>query len=50
MYIPSNTGLAMGYGAGLRTMLLSYFMRLDAAWNIDGSRKPIWYFSIGTDF
>lgn len=48
--IPANTGLAMGYGAGLRTMLLSYFMRLDAAWNIDGRKKPIWYFSIGTDF
>jgi len=50
LQIPANTGLAMGYGAGLRTMLLSYFMRLDAAWNIDGRKKPIWYFSIGTDF
>lgn len=50
LYVPSNTGFAMGYGAGLRTMLLSYFMRLDAAWNIDGRTKPIWYFSIGTDF
>lgn len=47
---PPNTGLALGYGAGLRTMIFGYFMRLDAAWNIDGSPKPIWYFSLGTDF
>lgn len=47
---PGNTGLAMGYGAGLRTMLFGYFLRLDAAWNIEGRRRPIWYFSIGTDF
>lgn len=46
-----NTGFAMGYGAGLRASLFSYFLRLDAAWNIDGTQtKPIWYFSIGTDF
>lgn len=49
--IPSpDYGLALGYGAGLRTMLLGYFMRLDAAWNIEGRTKPIWYFSLGTDF
>jgi len=48
--VPGTGGLAMGYGAGLRTMVFSYFMRLDAAWNIEGRRKPIWYFSIGTDF
>jgi hypothetical protein len=46
----NNFGAAMGFGSGLRTMLLGYFMRLDAAWNIDGRVKPIWYFSIGTDF
>lgn len=47
----ANTGFAMGYGAGLRVSLLSYFMRLDAAWNIEkDQKKPIWYFSIGTDF
>lgn len=48
--VTGQSGLAMGYGAGLRTMLLSYFMRLDAAWNIEGRTKPIWYFSLGTDF
>jgi hypothetical protein len=44
------TGFALGYGAGMRAMLLGYYMRLDAAWNIQGIRKPIWYLSIGTDF
>jgi hypothetical protein len=43
-------GVGVGYGAGLRTMMFGYFMRLDAAWNIEGRTKPILYFSIGTDF
>ncbi len=43
-------GLAMGYGAGLRSTLLGYFARVDAAWNIDGRKKPIWYVAIGLDF
>lgn len=43
-------GIGVGYGAGLRTMLAGYFLRLDAAWNIEGRTKPILYFSIGTDF
>ncbi len=43
-------GLAVGYGAGLRTSLIGYFFRFDVAWNIEGRRKPIGYFSIGTDF
>jgi len=50
MTVPGSGGLAMGYGTGLRTMVFSYFLRLDAAWNIEGRTKPIWYFSIGTDF
>jgi outer membrane protein assembly factor BamA len=45
-----NSGLALGYGAGLRTSLFGYFMRLDAAWNIDGIKQPIIYFALGTDF
>jgi hypothetical protein len=48
--IPYDYGLAMGYGAGLRTMLFGYFVRTDFAWNIEGRRKPILYVSIGTDF
>ncbi len=45
-----NGGFALGYGAGLRTALSGYFLRLDAAWNVDGSKKPIIYFALGTDF
>jgi hypothetical protein len=48
--VPNSSGLALGYGAGLRTMLFGYFLRMDAAWNIDGSPKPIIYLAIGTDF
>lgn len=50
--LPSpDYGLAMGYGAGLRTMLFGYFIRLDAAWNIEQKdKKPMWMLSIGTDF
>lgn len=50
--LPSpDRGVGVGYGAGLRTMLFGYFMRLDAAWNIEQkTSKPMWIFSIGTDF
>lgn len=48
--IPWNGGLAVGMGAGLRTTLYGYFMRLDAAWNSDGGAKPVVYFSLGYDF
>jgi hypothetical protein len=49
--VPYGDGLALGYGAGFRTSLLGYFLRLDAAWNIEGtSTKPTIYFSMGTDF
>ncbi len=42
--------LAWGYGVGVRTRLLGYFMRLDAAWNIEGNPKPMWHLSLATDF
>jgi len=50
--LPSpDNGIAVGYGTGLRTMLFGYFMRLDAAWNIEQeTSKPMWIFSLGTDF
>jgi len=48
--VPNSDGLALGYGAGLRTALLGYFLRFDAAWNIDGIKKPVIYFALGTDF
>jgi hypothetical protein len=47
---PNSSGIAVGYGLGLRTLLLGYFLKVDAAWNADGIKKPIWYVSIGTDF
>jgi len=44
--------LAGGYGFGVRSVLLGYFMKLDAAWEMNGifKGKPIWYFSLGLDF
>jgi hypothetical protein len=48
--VPGSGGVALGYGAGLRTSVLGYFVRMDAAWSIDGSPKPIIYFALGTDF
>ncbi len=41
----------LGYGAGLRTLIFGYFLRLDCAWNVDNHKKnPLLHFSIGTDF
>jgi outer membrane protein assembly factor BamA len=48
--VDQTGGLGLGYGAGLRTSILGYFLRADAGWNIEGRRTPILYFSIGTDF
>jgi len=48
--VPNSGGLAMGYGAGLRSSIFGYFVRFDAAWNIDGIKKPVLYFALGTDF
>jgi len=41
-----------GFGAGLRTRVLGYFMRGDLAWGVeDGKiRKPVFYFSLSLDF
>ncbi len=43
---------AAGYGFGVRSNLLGYFMKLDTAWPMKGFflGKPIWYFSLGFDF
>lgn len=43
---------AGGYGFGARSMLLGYFVKLDAAWEMNGffRGKPIWYVSLGLDF
>lgn len=44
--------LVGGYGFGVRSVLLGYFLRLDAAWQMNGffKGKPIWYFAMGIDF
>ena len=43
---------AGGYGFGVRSTLLGYFLRVDAGWPMKGvfRGKPIWYFSLGFDF
>ena len=41
--------VGFGYGAGLRTMVFGYFVRVDAGWNVY-TTKPLWHISIGTDF
>ncbi|HRI21339.1 MAG TPA: hypothetical protein PLA68_10295 [Panacibacter sp.] len=44
--------LAGGYGFGVRSTLLGYFMKLDTAWPMNGLflGKPTWYFALGFDF
>ena len=43
---------AGGYGFGARSILLGYFLRVDAAWEMNGlfRGKPMWYFAMGLDF
>ncbi len=43
---------AGGYGFGLRSTLLGYFLKLDAGWPMNGffRNKPILYFAMGLDF
>jgi hypothetical protein len=43
---------AGGYGFGVRSTLLGYFMKLDAGWPMSGffRGKPVWYFALGFDF
>jgi hypothetical protein len=43
----------MGYGAGMRTMLLGFYLRGDLAWGIEDNvtaAKPKFYLSFGRDF
>ncbi len=41
-----------GYGFGVRSTLLGYFIKLDTGWPMVGffKGKPIWYLSMGLDF
>ncbi|MBI2284672.1 MAG: hypothetical protein HYU71_13245 [Bacteroidetes bacterium] len=43
---------AGGYGFGVRSTALGYFVKLDAGWPMKGLflGKPVWYFSLGFDF
>lgn len=44
--------LVGGFGGGLRSRLLGYFIRADLAWGVEDGRvrKPIFYFSLSLDF
>ncbi len=44
--------MVVGYGFGLRTSILGYFMRLDWAWGLEGHvvLPRTFYFSLGLDF
>ena len=44
--------LVMGYGVGLRTQLLGYFIKADYAWGIETRtvQKPKLFLSFGVDF
>jgi hypothetical protein len=41
-----------GFGFGLRSRILGYFMRADLAWGVEDGlvTKPIFYFSLSLDF
>jgi hypothetical protein len=43
---------AGGYGFGVRSTLLGYFMKFDAGWPMKGifKGKPVLYFALGFDF
>jgi Tol biopolymer transport system component len=48
-----KTPVIMGFGPGIRTSFLGYFLRFDTAWGYDTgevSKKPMYYFSFGLDF
>ncbi|MES2619973.1 MAG: hypothetical protein V4615_03905, partial [Bacteroidota bacterium] len=48
-----KTPVIMGFGPGVRTSILGYFLRFDTAWGYDTgeiSKKPTYYFSFGLDF
>lgn len=43
----------VGFGPGLRTSILGYFIRFDTAWGYDGgelAKKPMYYLSLDLDF
>ena len=47
--VDETGGICLGYGGGVRTSVFGYFLRMDAASNIDDGWL-LFHFSIGTDF
>lgn len=48
-----KTPVIAGFGPGLRTSFLGYYIRIDAAWGYDTgeiTKRPMYYFSFGLDF
>ncbi len=48
-----KTPILLGFGPGLRTTFLGYFVKLDVAWGYDTgvvSQRPMYYLSFGYDF
>ena len=41
---------AFGYGTGIRSKILGYFIRTDIAWRANGGKRPMLHFSLATDF
>ncbi|MEI6852455.1 MAG: hypothetical protein WCL06_06410 [Bacteroidota bacterium] len=50
--IKKRDPLVGGFGVGLRTKLLGYFVRADYAWGVENAviQKPVFYISLGLDF
>lgn len=44
--------LAFGFGTGLRTQILGYFVKADYGWGVESRtiQKPIFYLTLGMDF
>ena len=44
--------LVAGYGVGLRSTILGFFLRVDYGWGIETRQvqPPIWHLALGTDF
>lgn len=50
-----NNPFISGFGTGLRSRILGYYVRGDVAWGLENGAlyndgKPSWYFSLGYDF
>jgi hypothetical protein len=50
--IEKRNPIVGGFGAGLRTKILGYFIRADYAWGVENGKiqKPVFYVSLSLDF